>query len=383
MKVLIYVQHLLGTGHVVRAVALARELQRRDHIVTLASGNRVPATLNVSDLTVRQLPPVSAQNATFSDLVDANGETITDAWREDRARALLDIFEAENPDILITETFPLGRRQFAFELFPVLEAAKARKRAPLIACSVRDILVRKNNARKELWMADTVNSFYDLVLVHADPSFVRLEDSFPYSESISGLVRYTGYVHEQNDPAPPSQDGDDEIIVSSGGGAVGLQLLKTAIKARKHSTSAGDAKWRLLVGNKHPDDVFEDLRSNADHGIIVERVRPDFQDLLTRARLSVSQAGYNTVLDVIAAKCPAVFVPFEEESESEQVLRAELLKERGLCQVVREAKLSKKRLAKAIDKALNQSQSTAQVHMDGAAAAADILTQEAERRFGR
>lgn len=383
MKVLIYVQHLLGTGHVVRAVALARELQRRDHIVTLASGNRVPATLNVSDLTVRQLPPVSAQDATFSDLVDANGETITDAWREDRARALLDIFEAENPDILITETFPLGRRQFAFELFPVLEAAKARKRAPLIACSVRDILVRKNNARKELWMADTVNSFYDLVLVHADPSFVRLEDSFPYSESISGLVRYTGYVHEQNDPAPPSQDGDDEIIVSSGGGAVGLQLLKTAIKARKHSTSAGDAKWRLLVGNNHPDEVFEDLRSNADHGIIVERVRPDFQDLLTRARLSVSQAGYNTVLDVIAAKCPAVFVPFEEESESEQVLRAELLKERGLCQVVREAKLSKKRLAKAIDKALNQSQSTAQVHMDGAAAAADILTQEAERRFGR
>ena len=383
MKVLIYVQHLLGTGHVVRAVALARELQRRDHIVTLVSGNRVPATLNVSDLTVRQLPPVSAPDATFTDLVDANGETITDAWREDRARALLDIFEAENPDILITETFPLGRRQFAFELFPVLEAAKARKRAPLIACSVRDILVRKNDARKELWMADTVNSFYDLVLVHADPSFVRLEDSFPYSESISALVRYTGYVHEQNEPAPPSQDGDDEIIVSSGGGAVGLQLLRTAIKARRQSTSAGDAKWRLLVGNNHPDEVFEELRSNADHGIIVERVRPDFQDLLTRARLSVSQAGYNTVLDVIAAKCPAVFVPFEEESESEQVLRAELLKERGLCQVVREAKLSKKRLAKAIDKALNQSHSTAQVHMDGAAAAADILTQEAERRFGR
>ena len=123
--------------------------------------------------------------------------------------------------------------------------------------------------------------------------------------------------------------------------------------------------------------------------IIVERVRPDFQDLLAKARLSVSQAGYNTVLDVLRAKCPAVFVPFEEESESEQLLRAELLQERGACRVLREKNLSGKRLARAIDKALEnasdqgRSGTHVNVHMDGAAAAADILTQEAERRFGR
>lgn len=421
MKALIYVQHLLGTGHVVRAVALARELRNRGHKVTLVSGNSIPATLDVSDLRIEYLPPVKATDATFGELVDKFGSRIDDAWRDSRAQQLQDLYETIAPDILITETFPLGRRQFAFELVPVLEAAKALPQPPLIACSVRDILVRKNNPRKERWMADMVNRFYDIVLVHSDPSFVRLEDSFPYCDAISGLIRYTGYVHEmrqsaESSPTSMSLDGRDEVIVSSGGGAVGLILLQKAVKARKKSALAADLTWRLLVADSHGDDVFEALRAQAreqvenpantqsidqngvrletqpgshDGPIIVERVRPDFQDLLTRARLSVSQAGYNTVLDVLRAKCPAVLVPFEEESESEQLLRAELLQERGSCRVLREKDLSGKRLARTVDKALEiaMQQGTngahVSVHMDGAAAAAEILTQEAERRFGR
>jgi len=421
LKALIYVQHLLGTGHVVRAVALARELRNRGHDVTLVSGNSVPATLDISDLRIEYLPPVKATDATFGELVDTFGSRIDDIWRDNRARQLQNLYETIAPDILITETFPLGRRQFAFELVPVLEAAKALPQPPLIACSVRDILVRKNNPRKERWMADMVNRFYDLVLVHSDPSFVRLEDSFPYCDAISGLIRYTGYVHElrrqvERSSTPPSLDGKDEVIVSSGGGAVGLLLLQKAIKARRKSARAANLTWRLLVSDSHNDDVFEALRAQAreqvgipvgdqpveqvgiqletqssshDGTIVVERVRPDFQDLLARARLSVSQAGYNTVLDVLSAKCPAVLVPFEEESESEQLLRAELLQERGSCRVLREKDLSGKRLARTVDKALDIAieQGTngahVNVHMDGAAAAAEILTQEAERRFGR
>lgn len=419
MKALIYVQHLLGTGHVVRAAALARELCNRGHDVTLVSGNNVPATLDVRDLRIEYLPPVKAKDATFGVLVDEYGTQIDDAWRENRGQKLQDIYETVQPDILITETFPLGRRQFAFELVPILEAAKALRQPPLIACSVRDILVRKDNPRKERWMADMVNRFYDIVLVHSDPSFVRLEDSFPYCDAISGLIRYTGYVHEvrQNavgSTASVSPDGGNEVIVSSGGGAVGLRLLQKAIKARRKSARAAALTWRLLVADSHGDDVFEALLAQADEQadeqaddqtdddrqasqprtggsgtIIIERVRPDFQDLLAKAKLSVSQAGYNTVLDVLRAKCPAVFVPFEEESESEQLLRAELLQERGSCRVVRERDLSGKRLARAIDKALENAADQGEngthvsVHMDGAAAAADILTQEAERRFGR
>ena len=380
MKALIYVQHLLGTGHVVRAAAIARELVKRGHVVTLASGNVLPPTLDTEGLDVRVMPPVRSRDATFAELVDESGTTIDEVWRDRRARQLYDIYAEVAPDMIVTETFPLGRRQFAFELFPLLEAARSSERPPLIAASVRDILVRKSDAAKELWMADTANRFYDLILVHADPAFVRLDDSFPYTDQISELIRYTGYVHEVRGLATEGPEGTDEVIVSSGGGPVGLELLRSAVKARRRSSAAGDLTWRILVGRSHDEAVFRELRESADDGIVVEYARPDFQTLLSRARLSISQAGYNTVLDVLAARCPAVFVPFEEENETEQLLRAKLLRDRGLCQVLREHKLSGKRLAKAVDRMLDEEAAILSVRMDGAAASADILIQEAERR---
>lgn len=371
---LIYVQHLLGTGHAVRAAALARELARRQFAVTLVTGNTLPATLDVSGLDIRELQPARAADARFAGLVDPTGQSLDEAWKKDRAERLFDLYGEIRPDILVTETFPLGRRKFAFELLPLLEKARASDPAPLIACSVRDILVRKTDPRKEAWMANIARAHYDLVLVHADPALVRLEDSFAFTDRIADLVRYTGYVHEAaNDAHPAPDDGAGEVIVSAGGGAVGLDLLRSALAARSHSKRAGDLTWRLLIGHAHSQETFDALRSKAGSGFVVERVRPDFRALLSRARLSISQAGYNTALDVMEAGCAAVFVPFEDEGETEQRLRADLLGRRGLGQVVPQSDLSAARLAEAVDAALAHPRPALTIQTNGAAVAADIL----------
>ena len=52
--------------------------------------------------------------------------------------------------------------------------------------------------------------------------------------------------------------------------------------------------------------------------------------MLARSRLSLSQAGYNTVMDILAVGARALVLPFAEGAESEQSLRARLLAERGL-----------------------------------------------------
>ena len=62
--------------------------------------------------------------------------------------------------------------------------------------------------------------------------------------------------------------------------------------------------------------------------------------MLRRCRVSVSQAGYNTVLDILAARAAAVVVPFAAERETEQTLRAGWLAERGVVELVAEAQLS-------------------------------------------
>ncbi|MCC2114051.1 MAG: glycosyltransferase, partial [Hyphomicrobiales bacterium] len=308
MKALIWVQHLLGSGHVVRAAAIGRALAAEGIETVLATGAPVPETVDIGGLTVVDLPPVRARDAEFSVLVDGDGKPIDAAWDEKRRQTLLDLFRRTQPDILMTECFPFGRRRFRAELVPLLEEARASEPRPLIAASVRDILVRKADPDKERQMAKIARDFYDLVLVHADPALTRFEETFPPADEIDDLIRYTGYVHAPADVDPLDDAGTGEVIVSCGGGAVGTALLETALAARSLSARAGDLTWRILVGRDIDEAGLGALRDRAGIGIVVERARSDFPALLRRAAASISQAGYNTVLDVVTAGVPAVLV---------------------------------------------------------------------------
>ncbi|MCA1297520.1 glycosyltransferase family protein [Stappia indica] len=388
----IHVQHLLGTGHVVRAAAIGRALAARGVRVTLATGNTPPPTLDLAGLRTIALPPVRTADARFNRFLTPEGVEIDDAWKAARRDATLAAFTAGDEgrpfDLLLTETWPFGRRPFAFEMGPLLEAARARPRPSLIAASIRDILVRKQELWKEEWMADQALAFYDRVLVHSDPDFIRLEDSFPFADRVAELVRYTGFV-EAFRPATVSRsghrlpdaeeaDGTDEVIVSCGGGAVGEALLDAALDARPLSRRAGDCHWRLLAGHGIAEDRFAELAARAGHGVIVERARSDFPALLGRARLSVSQAGYNTVLDILHAGVPAVFVPFAQIRETEQQQRAEALARHGRAVVTSETGLTAERLAAAADDALSLPRRPVKVRFGGAEASADLLLADLE-----
>ncbi len=377
----IHVQHLLGTGHAVRATAIGKALAAQGVSVTLATGNLLPPTLDTSGLEVVQLPPVRSPNAVFNRLVTPDGTPIDDQWREERTRATLAALAARPYDLLLTETYPFGRRQFEFEFSALLAEIRSQDRPPLVATSIRDILVRKQELWKEEWMADQAIAHYDRILVHSDPEFVQLSDSFPFADRVEHLVRYTGFVGGGMRPEPPDGDGEDEVIVSCGGGAVADGLVKAALDARPLSRRAGDTTWRILLGHDIPDVEFDAYRSQGSNGILVERARPDFPGLLNRGRLSVSQAGYNTVLDILIAGIPAVFVPFAQVRETEQTQRAEALASHGRAIVAPEDQLTAERLAAAVDDALALPRKHTGVALGGAETSADILIQDLKARM--
>jgi len=362
--ILFYVQHLLGIGHLRRSAAIARSLDAAGVKVVFVSGGLPVPGLDIGAARLVQLPPLKSLDEHFSGLVDDKGQLIDEAWKDARATQLLEIFQAARPRLLITEMFPLGRRQMRFELLPLLETAARRTPRPTIVCSVRDILNEQRSAEKTRWMVATLDRFFNRVLVHGDPTVATLDLTFPEIAGVVPEVNYTGYVVTEppasldGTAAPESAGasagasaGEGEILVSAGGGRVAGPLIEAALAARPIGP-LNAAPWRILVGEHFPVADFEALARRAPGGVIVERSRPDFQALLARCRLSVSQAGYNTVMEVLLSRRPAVVVPFAAGSETEQSLRADLLAARGLLSVVAEAELTGERLDQGLRQAL-------------------------------
>jgi predicted glycosyltransferase len=377
MRVMLVVTHLLGAGHLTRAAAIARAFARAGHDTTLVSGG-VPARLvTVEGLRFVQLPPVRARDADFRILFDGEERPIDEAYLAARADALLRAFHEARPDVLIVELFPFGRRALAAEFLRLLEAAHARMPRPVVASSVRDVLVAPQKPGRVEAAHARFSRWFDFALVHGDPDLIPIAASWPVEKAMRCKLRYTGYVDEGSAPEPsPERSG---IVVSGGSSAAGLALYRAALGAAER---VRDRQWQILVGSGLPDLEFDALRSAASGHVAVERARPDFRELLARAELSVSQCGYNTAVDVLRTRVPTVFVPFEAGSETEQRLRAEALAARGFGQVVPEAGLSPERLAAAVQIALGQPARTPAVDLGGAAKTVAIV-EEAARPAAR
>jgi predicted glycosyltransferase len=380
-RVFVYVQHLLGIGHLKRAATLARALAAQGLQVTLASGGAAVPGMTVDRVTFVQLPPASAADMTFKSLVDQAGRAVDDAWKRQRSAALLEAWRAADPHVLVLELFPFGRRQMRFELLPLLELASSAPRRPVIACSVRDILGEAKSAERQQETLDLVQRYFDGVLVHGDPSVVAFERSFPLAPRIAQKLHYTGYVLDEP-AAHAGDDGANEVIVSAGGGAVGAQLLETAIEAKPLSALRGRT-WRVLAGGNLPQPAVQRLARLAQRagGVVLEKSRPDFRTLLANCALSISQAGYNTLLETVQAGARAVAVPFAGGAETEQALRARCFAERGLLEVVQESALTPEALAAAADRAAARPRPAAGgIDLDGARNSAALIARWTAQR---
>ncbi len=367
MRLLFWVQSLLGSGHLRRALRISRACADAGFEVTLVNGGPLSPWPAPKGIRILQLPVLRAADATFSALVDEDGRPAADALWRARAALLATAVEQTRPHLVLLEMFPFGRRAFARELEPWL--ARARNLFPRlrVAISVRDVLVRKTNPDRYREMAERANRLADAVLVHGDAALLPFEASFPARRLLSVPLRHTGYVVEPPPPVPAERRG---IVVSAGGGAVGARLLETALAAHPLCRLA-DEPW-LLVAGRHGQG--ETLRRRAPPGVTVRGHDPDLPAHLAAARVSVSQAGYNTVAETLACGTPMVLVPFAESGEDEQTVRARRLAAKGLARTLDARDLTPAALARAIEEAARTPPGTrSQVALEGARRSARLL----------
>jgi predicted glycosyltransferase len=325
MKLLIYCQHVLGVGHFFRTLEIAKTFA--SHTVILVTGG--------GDIPV-QLPgfiqnvclPGLMMNKDFSAMHSlVPGKTVTQV-KEERKIILWNLFDREKPDLFLVELYPFGRKAFRFELDPLLEKIRTEKnrgdKCCKVVCSLRDILVEKTDpAAYENRVTQTLNRYFDALLVHSDPDAVRLTSCFSSMAAIQIPVVYTGFVTPFPDPA--KRDGirnslgvtptEVLVVVSAGGGNVGVELLVAACQAHKLLENRTRVKMLLITGPYMDTREIYQIKAAETEDIQVIEFYQEFVSLLHAADLSISMGGYNTLMNCLAARVPALIMPFDQNRE--------------------------------------------------------------------
>jgi len=371
-RVMFYCQHVLGMGHLVRSAEIVRKLSGDFKVLFVTGGEPTHELSLPYNVELLQLPPLKT-DPDFIRLRVCDPSRGLEETKVLRQEQLLRSFCSFRPDVLVTELFPFGRKQFSFELIPLLEHARNVTRTPLIVSSIRDVLVtKKDQAKHEQRVTDILNRFYDLVLVHGDERFLKLEDTFSRVGDLRCPVEYTGYVVQQKKQTPAEGAGSSRptIVVSNGGGGClsGHVLLESVLRAATLLQEALPHTFRVFAGPLMPEGVYQRLEGLARLGgnVRLARYASDYPALLRQATLSLSMAGYNTVMDILSTQVRALVYPVTANGDQEQSLRARKLEEMGVLAVLDAEQLEPVRLALEILRALRSKPSQITLNLAGA-----------------
>ncbi|MDE0044826.1 MAG: glycosyltransferase [bacterium] len=365
--VLFWVQHLLGSGHLRRVARIATALAESGTASVIASGGMPVATLDTGRARLVQLPAVRAGDEGFSTLVDDAGRRADEACFDERRRRLEDLVRQLDARLVVTETWPFGRRKFTPEVLALIAAARRNRPGTVVVSSVRDILQRPSRPERHDAMRDLALQHCNHVMVHGVESFVPFEETFLHAGALKHLLHYTGYVADMPKAVSDRGPGRDEVVVSAGGGAVGRGLFEAAMAAPPYSKRACRSRWRLLVGDSR-------IAPCEGQRMVIESNRSDFPELLRRCAVSVSQGGYNTVVELLGARARAVVAPWSGAGETEQQERAKHLQRRRLAVVLDEAAPTPRGVARAVDEAFDlEPGDMADISLDGARESARLL----------
>lgn len=370
MNIAYYCQHVLGVGHFHRSLEICRELAKKDRIAMITGG--APLDFNEKSVSFFQLPGL-VMDSDFNNLSPLDASYSLAETKEIRLTRLWNFLTTFRPNIFLVELYPFGRKSFRFELDPILEGIrKGQFGSCLSFSSVRDILVERHNREKfEERIVTILNSLFDGVLIHGDEQFIPLERTFTRLADITIPKAYTGYVTPRPRPTDRSDfrqkmqisPTTDLIVASIGGGGVGSELLFALVSALKLLEDK-NVKLQIFTGPYASEDVFRDLSACSDNRIAVSRFGKDFSLWLAAADVSVSMAGYNTSMNVLAAGCPALFYPFRQNQE--QYMRVSKLADLIPIKVLSEEDLQPELLVKHLRHQIEQKRFDSPIRLDGA-----------------
>jgi len=354
-KAMIWFEGHLGAGDVKLSFNLAEGLARNGYAVYLVSSSveRWKHIFKPNDkVHVIGLPPLERGQDQLYRTPTGSIFPKDQEYVKARSDAVVNAFNTIDPDVVVTQGWPIGREHYDGEMLALMDAVHSRPVKPVLACYPFDANFRGKEASetgvekgRQFKFSDKLQDVYDCLLIPGN-HMLDFTESLPVLKPIKDRIKYAGYFVDSFDARP--QGAQEEVVVCSGGGWHNndLPFYLAAIKSRKH-TELKDNVWRLkvsrlLCSDAMYDKVVEAARTEDPTGtkIIVEPGDNKFQQQMVNAKMLIIRSGYNVLTEAVHAGKHILSIPRPYKgADKEQQARAEALQKLGYVRMITHAEL--------------------------------------------
>jgi predicted glycosyltransferase len=334
-KILLYSHDTFGMGNIRRTLLISEELTAHypGSSILIITGSpmihafRIPEGIDYIKLPC--LDRVDAERYVPRHLTGCPKEV-----NETRAAILKESILRFDPDLMIVDKRAGG---VGGELLPALAAIRGCGRQTKIVLGVRDILDEPERTRKVLaedGSFGTIDRFYDEVWIYGCRAIFDTVREYGFPESVARKTYYCGYLKRPIVTTEPV-GGPPRILVTTGGGGDGSPMIEAYLTGLSTLPRKIALRTTVIFGPQMPATRRHEFRQNFSY--LADVTFLDFEAELSQqyaqADLVISQAGYNTVCELLSFSRRAILIP-RAHPVREQLIRARLLNALGLFELI-------------------------------------------------
>jgi len=329
IRIMMYSHDTFGLGHLRRCRTIAHSLVEdfSGLEVLIVSGATIAGAYEYrARVDFVKVPSViKLRNGEYSSMEKHIDIKHTLAMRSAIIRQSAEIFQ---PDIFIVDKEPMGLRGEVEETLRYLKAHDTR-----LVLGLRDVmdaphLLDAEWARKETM--DKIDHFFDEIWVYGPNDFYDPLTGLDVPASVRDRMEFVGFLQRQaalSDEGSHALDEGDFILVTTGGGGHGDDLVRDVLNAYHHDPSL-TTRALIVLGPYLPAEdrhALIELGAGIDH---VDMIAFDskMENLVAKAKYVVAMGGYNTFCEIMSFDKPALIVPRTEPRE-EQLIRTKRAEE--------------------------------------------------------
>lgn len=314
-------------------------------------------------------------------LYDMNKMELDETFKKDRVEQLLKICNECKPDVLLLHNYISGSRwdsMIDFEMLPLINFSKSINPNLKVYSYLIGMIdsFEGMTFQEEKFFIESVNNNIDKILLRSDNPNLFFK-TCPASERIKEKFIPVGYSIDTELPKKIAATDEKFIIVSAGGGDLGLDLFMKSVETCAFLSSqqdpASDYNWKLFLGPmqlENKDFIQTHVNKLGCHDKIEVIVNADDTKFLSylsyNCAVSISQCGQRTFTDLEVSGAVSIVVPRESKGqEFEQLYRAKYMEEVGRATLIHEYDLNQENLSSSLNNCLKEKTRRLGLQMNG------------------